>query len=71
MQVIGSSNRPVVPGICDPNKSRAQHHLSMIPFQLHNGMLKVLACHLEQIKIKTNAVLFCNLKLHYQNYPAL
>ena len=27
MQEICSSNPPVVTGICDPNKSRAQHHL--------------------------------------------
>ena len=26
MQEFDSSEPPVVPGICDPNKSRAQHH---------------------------------------------
>ena len=26
MQEICSSNPPVVPGICDPDNSRAQHH---------------------------------------------
>ena len=29
MQEICSSDPPVVTGICDPNKSRAQHHLSL------------------------------------------
>ena len=28
MEVIHSSNSPVVTEICDPNKSRAQHHHS-------------------------------------------
>ena len=29
MQKIRSSNPPVVTGICDPNKSQAQHHRSL------------------------------------------
>ena len=29
MQEICSSDPPVVTGICDPNKSRTQHHLSL------------------------------------------
>ena len=29
MQKIGSSNPPVVTGICDPNKSRARHRSSL------------------------------------------
>ena len=29
MQEICSSNPPVVAGICDPNKSQAQHHCSL------------------------------------------
>ena len=33
MQEICSSNRPVVTGICDPNKSRAPHHRSKKPLQ--------------------------------------
>ena len=29
MQELRSSNPPMVTGICDPNKSRARHHLSL------------------------------------------
>ena len=37
MQEIRSSNRPVVTGICDPNKSRARHHRNeLIVLKVYN-----------------------------------
>ena len=34
MQKICSSNPPVVTGICDPNKSRAQHHQTWLELEV-------------------------------------
>ena len=41
MQVIRSSNPPVVTGICDPNKSRARHHRNTLQLSVNDYIYNI------------------------------
>ena len=78
MQEICSSNPPVVTGICDPSKSRAQHHrnyflavLELCAFYIKYKNVKFTAINLGRASVKYADTAFTILKIPKKVRPLL